>query len=193
MRGLQSLFATSAGIALLGASVFADRAAIAQEFVPQGLAACTQDIGNSCADVKNGGGRIIKCLQTVPTVSATCKSALTPNDGPSGILTITVAITGVRSKTGVMIVLLADDPKKFPAGRRTVIVPPTGTVTVTFSRLKPGTYAVTAFHDENENGKFDIGSEGVARLGEALPAMSFEDAAVKITNDAKLTFSMLYF
>jgi len=36
-----------------------------------------------------------------------------------------------------------------------------GTVTVTFTDVAPGTYAIMALHDENENGRMDFESNGM--------------------------------
>jgi len=168
-----------------------------QEFVPQDMSACMQDIGASCTGVQRGGGRIIKCLQDVPTLAADCKAIVMPSDGPAGTVSITVAIGGVKSKSGFVFVTLSDDPAKFPAGRRMAIAPANGgTVTVTFKHLKPNTYVVTAFHDENDNSKFDMGltgAEGFAASNGVVGPPSFNASAVKISRDTKLTLAMRYF
>jgi uncharacterized protein (DUF2141 family) len=184
--------------AVFGALLFRAGPIIGQEqFVPQGMPQCTSDIGLHCSSVQRGGGRIVKCLQEIPTISVACKTVVQPTDGAAGNLSIAVTILGIRSKSGFLFVTLSDDAKTFPNGRRMVITPANiGNVLVTFKHLKPGTYAVTAVHDENDNSKFDAGltgSEGFGGSGNATIPPSFADSAVKVARDSMLTFSMRYF
>jgi uncharacterized protein (DUF2141 family) len=43
-----------------------------------------------------------------------------------------------------------------------------GTQSVVFTNLEPGTYAIIAFHDENDNGKLDENGWGVPTEGYAF-------------------------
>jgi uncharacterized protein (DUF2141 family) len=70
------------------------------------------------------------------------------------------------------------------------------TATVTFNHLKPGIYAVTVYHDENNNGQFDMsvfGAEGFAASNGVVGPPTFAGAAVKVTGDRKLTLTMIYY
>jgi uncharacterized protein (DUF2141 family) len=84
---------------------------------------------------------------------------------------VTVKAAGFHGQKGKAIVYLwkpgADGfPSKTEnaAVNKTVEITPTG-ITVTFSDVAPGTYAVTITHDENENGKLDTGFMGKPKEG----------------------------
>jgi uncharacterized protein (DUF2141 family) len=181
-------------IAMLGTIEVAEAQ---HEFVPQGMAACTSDIIQYCPTIKRGNGRVIKCLLDAPSISKGCDATVRPADGGAEDLTVTVTINGIHSKAGYIYVSLGDDPKTFQTGRRMVITPATGSaVTVTFRHLKPSNYAVTAFHDENENSKFDAGftgAEGFAASNGVNGIPTFEKSVVKVSRDSALTLSMVYF
>jgi uncharacterized protein (DUF2141 family) len=193
-RTLKYIFsiATTTGILLTSQHALASK-----EFAAQAGATCRSDIAASCAGVKPGGGRIIQCLQdTVQTLSAECKQAVMPDDGAAGTLSVEVTITGIQAKTGSIIVVLGDDPDKFPSGRRTIIVPANDDkVVVTFRHLKPERYAVLAIHDSNENNNFDPSTTPPEAIGfsnsTAMPP-SFDSSAFNVTRDAKVTVALTY-
>lgn len=73
---------------------------------------------------------------------------------------VTVTVTEIRSTKGVVRACMTTDPKKFPrcrgvAGAHSAVVPAKGSVTLTFTGVQPGKYAIALLHDENENGKAD--------------------------------------
>ena len=73
---------------------------------------------------------------------------------------VTVTVSEIRSTKGVVRACMTTDPKKFPrcrgvAGAHSAVVPAKGSVTLTFSGVQPGKYAIALLHDENENGKAD--------------------------------------
>ena len=74
---------------------------------------------------------------------------------------LTIRIKGARDASGSVVAALYGSKPAFPkdgqqyAGFRTKAA--TGGASVTFHDLPPGDYAVTAFHDENNNGKLEIG------------------------------------
>ncbi|HEY0012523.1 MAG TPA: DUF2141 domain-containing protein [Allosphingosinicella sp.] len=79
-----------------------------------------------------------------------------------------VSIERLRSRRGQVHICLTRDPAHFPdcagdpaALKRSV---PAGTASVRFERVQPGAYAVSLFHDENGNGKFDTFA-GIPREG----------------------------
>ena len=73
---------------------------------------------------------------------------------------LTVTATGFRNTKGRAIVALYTSKEAWlhtEKALRVRTVPITGPdVTVTFDSLAPGTYAASAIHDENENGKLDM-------------------------------------
>jgi uncharacterized protein (DUF2141 family) len=85
-------------------------------------------------------------------------------DGASSA--IDVHIHGVRSNRGhVTFVLYGDKPKDFLVKGKKIFkqrfAANQGTVEFCVILPKPGIYAATAYHDENDNGKFDKNSTGL--------------------------------
>ena len=94
---------------------------------------------------------------------------------------VTVTVTDVRSTKGVIRACMTTDPKKFPRcrgvpGAHSAVVPASGAVTLTFTGVQPGNYAIALLHDENANGKAD-------RAAGMMPTEGFgfsRDAKVRI-------------
>ncbi len=117
---------------------------------------------------------------------------------------LTVRLDGVEPRGGSVQVGLFDSADNFARladgvlEKQTVTADPDGTV-VRFEGLPPGRYAVTAFHDANENGRFDkvlglLPREGVA-LSNDPPLVSvpgFEDMAVEVTASQEITLRFRY-
>jgi len=169
-----------------------------EEFAGSELGHCAADIASYCSGVRQGGGRVVRCLQQDRgRLEAECRAAVSPTDFPTtdGGVSVTVKIDGIKSEHGVVIVTLGDDPTIFPRGRRTIIAAIAGnSVVVTFRHLKPNTYAITAFHDVNENGAFDMtaGDEGFATTDGKIGIPDFDAFALKIGADSTLQMSMAY-
>ena len=74
---------------------------------------------------------------------------------------VTVTISDIRNGKGVVRACMTTSEKRFPkcrgdaASHRTVVDADEGTITLTFSGVKPGRYAIALLHDENDNGKAD--------------------------------------
>ena len=92
--------------------------------------------------------------------------------GPASAARIVVTIDGVHNEKGNVLVGLYASPAKFLHGNQTdamiKVKASTGPITVTFNNLKPGTYAVGAFHDENANDHLDTNFLGLPEEGYAL-------------------------
>lgn len=78
---------------------------------------------------------------------------------------LTVTVRGQDNAAGFVSIAVFDSASAFPRTPQAVAtarvrVAQTG-VTVTFHGLPVGTYAVSAFHDENGNGKLDTDTVGV--------------------------------
>lgn len=76
-----------------------------------------------------------------------------------------------------------------------------GTVTIDLGEVPPGTYAVSAYHDENDNGVLDLTFVGVPAEGRgysrvpraALAPPSFDEASFEHgTRETQLTVSLAY-
>src|SRR5438477_10147817 len=92
--------------------------------------------------------------------------------GPASAARIVVTIDGVHNDKGNVFIGLYASPAKFLHGNQTdamiKVKASTEPVTVTFSNLKPGSYAVGAFHDENANNHLDTNALGFPSEGFAL-------------------------
>jgi uncharacterized protein (DUF2141 family) len=74
---------------------------------------------------------------------------------------IDLAITGLRSEKGNVLVCLSANPEYFPdctkdKYARKLKVSATQANNIQIAGVKPGTYAVALVHDENANGKMDL-------------------------------------
>ena len=74
---------------------------------------------------------------------------------------ITVDITGLRNKTGMVHLCMTAVPKLFPEGcdkdpaKRVVSVKTSDAATLVIPDVAPGRYAIVLLHDENSNKKMD--------------------------------------
>jgi uncharacterized protein (DUF2141 family) len=119
---------------------------------------------------------------------------------------LALTIAGARSTDGVVSICLWSDGRNFPdcsksatAERRTVSASALGQPIV-FTGLKPGTFSVSALHDENDNGKLDtnligIPKEGIAVSNDAMPKFSaprFAETSFALKGDAKQRITLVY-
>ncbi|MEH6790550.1 DUF2141 domain-containing protein [Parasphingorhabdus sp.] len=80
---------------------------------------------------------------------------------PAVAASIDLAITGLRSEKGNVLVCLSASPQYFPdctkdAKARKLKISATRAGSIEIPGVKPGTYAVALVHDENANGKMDL-------------------------------------
>ena len=117
--------------------------------------------------------------------------------------TVEIIINDVKSSQGELRVGLFDEKdflKNVVEGK--IVKPTKGSVTVVFESVKPGTYAISVLHDENENGildrtKLGIPKEGFAfgnnAMGKKGPP-TFDQAKIEIgDNPVKQVLKMKYF
>ena len=92
--------------------------------------------------------------------------------GPASAARIIVTIDGLHSAQGSVFVGLYATPSKFLNGNQSdamrKVRASTGPITVTFDNLRPGIYAVGAYHDENGNDHLDTNFLGLPVEGYAL-------------------------
>ena len=119
---------------------------------------------------------------------------------------VTVTVTDIRSSKGTLRACMTSNPDRFPkcrgdANSHRIALPAKGTVTFTFSGVKPGHYAIALLHDENDNGKADralgmMPKEGFGFSRDAKVRMGpprFDDAAIEIgTAPVSQTIRMRY-
>jgi uncharacterized protein (DUF2141 family) len=75
-------------------------------------------------------------------------------------VTVTVKVTSLRDVQGTVRACLTDDSKTFPncpkgAHTQSADVPASAETRLVFTGVKPGDYAISLLHDENNNGKMD--------------------------------------
>jgi uncharacterized protein (DUF2141 family) len=172
-----------------------------QEFAPMQMRQCGAEIHDNCAGVKSGGGRVVACLvQNQAKLSPGCKAAVAPSDleGAAPGVSVTVSVKGIHSDKGFVWVAITDDAGTFPGGRRMIAVPAkAGAVEVVFRHLRPNSYAVMAYHDENDNGRLDtdpngIPTEGYCFSNGVIGPPAFQASLVKVSGDTRVSLSMNY-
>lgn len=91
---------------------------------------------------------------------------------PAEAARVVVTIEGVHSSAGSVFVALYSRPDEFPDGdysdQHTKVPATTAAITVVFDHLRPGLYAVGAYHDENGNNRLDTNFIGYPSEGYAL-------------------------
>lgn len=81
---------------------------------------------------------------------------------------ITVQIEKVSPVTGSIFVALFDSESTFLTSKKfksEKVLVNSNTVSVVFDSIPNGTYAISTFHDENNNGKMDTGMFGIPKEG----------------------------
>jgi len=112
----------------------------------------------------------------------------------AGAATLEVRIDGLRAAKGHVLVALADsadawDGKAQPRARMRHPVAGTSE-TIRFDDLPPGSYAISLFHDENDNGQMDKNIVGMPTEGygfsqnpRVMRKATFEEARFEIAPD----------
>lgn len=114
--------------------------------------------------------------------------------------TLEVTVRGIQTPKGNILIALYDSEaefmKKHVASRK--VKATDKQVSVTFENLKPGNYAITTFHDANENEKLDTNFLGVPNesygfsnnvKGRFGPP-SFDKARVVMEENKKITIDL---
>ncbi|QGZ30405.1 DUF2141 domain-containing protein [Stutzerimonas stutzeri] len=116
-----------------------------------------------------------------------------------------VTLSGLEHDNGQVAVAVYADPKTFRKDNQAFATQKAsaakGTVTLVFSDVPAGRYAVLAYHDENDNGELDrrfgmIPTEGygLSNNPKVIGPPSFEDSAFEVTagEPARITLQMRY-
>src|SRR5688572_27642047 len=103
-----------------------------------------------------------------------------------------ITVENIKDIKGSMRVGIYNNEKDFPdkPAEGKVVQVSAGTLTVLFERVQPGDYAISIFHDENNNGELDTNAVGIPKEGFAFGnnAMgmfgppSFDKAKITIGN-----------
>jgi uncharacterized protein (DUF2141 family) len=84
---------------------------------------------------------------------------------PPDAVSLTVALSGLRSHAGLVRICVSHQEQPFPACRGSddglLTVVPASQAEAVIPNLQPGRYAVAVIHDENGNGKLDTNVLGM--------------------------------
>jgi uncharacterized protein (DUF2141 family) len=113
------------------------------------------------ASLHTGSSRLA-ALALVLLVCASAFASASAEDSKTG--TLEVAVAGLESEKGVLIVALLSTPEMFETGEETFreakVAIRDGRATARFSDVPYGRYAIKTFHDENSNDKLDTNFVG---------------------------------
>jgi uncharacterized protein (DUF2141 family) len=89
---------------------------------------------------------------------------------PMAMATIDVEVTGLKSDAGKVVILVYTSAKGFPTdpkrAKRAFFTKPSGKkASRTLADLPPGTYALSIYHDANNNGELDTNWIGMPKEG----------------------------
>jgi uncharacterized protein (DUF2141 family) len=113
---------------------------------------------------------------------------------------IEIAIQGIKAMQGHVLVALYDSEgtfmKKHIASRKTKVND--NEVTVVFENLRLGDYAISTFHDRNDNEKLDTNFVGIPvemygfsnNAKGAFGPPSFDKARITVDRDKKVTINL---
>jgi len=87
----------------------------------------------------------------------------------AGAADLTVTVSGIRNASGSVSAGIYDSASSFTKAAEALVLvrikARQGNVSFTVHDLRPGQYAVAAYHDENGNGRLDIDPTGVPTEG----------------------------
>ncbi len=142
----------------------------------------------------------------VRIAAAALSATMLSGAAPAAAGDVVITITDLRSSKGVVRACMTTKEAVFPQCRKDpsahrTVVPAGKTVTIRFTDVEPGDYAVALLHDENNDGKANralgmMPKEGFGFSRDAKVAMappSFGDAVFRHTDtEQKLTIRMRY-
>jgi uncharacterized protein (DUF2141 family) len=113
-----------------------------------------------------------------------------------GGLTVKVSIKGFENNKGKAFVAIYDAKEKMIKGVAESVV--NQQVTINFTDLPSGKYAVKVFHDENNNGKMDTGMFGIPKekygfsnnVKVVMSAPKIEELLFDVSSDKTITINL---
>ncbi|MEM6474590.1 MAG: DUF2141 domain-containing protein [Pseudomonadota bacterium] len=144
--------------------------------------------------------------RAVKAASILTAGAIAGAAAPAMASDVVITVTNIRSSEGVVRACITADRKSFPKCNKDpkakrVVVPAKKSVTIRFTGVAAGSYAIALLHDENNNGKADrrlgmIPKEGYGFSRDAKVVMgppSYKDAVFKHgSGTQRLTIKMRY-
>lgn len=91
---------------------------------------------------------------------------------PSNATSLTIDVEGVRGQAGKVFLAIYDNSDEFASNGRSItwLAIPAGTSSITLNEFPEGKFAISAFHDENENNDLDMAggapTEGYGNSGD---------------------------
>jgi uncharacterized protein (DUF2141 family) len=114
---------------------------------------------------------------------------------------ITVEVSNIKNANGKLGISIFNSSESFLDNKKTFRNKPLqiddDTMIYTFKNVPNGVYAVTAFHDENDNGKMDrnffgfpLEKPAISNIPELRGPPSFGDAKFKLTGDITIKLNL---
>ncbi|WP_338873942.1 DUF2141 domain-containing protein [Spirosoma sp. SC4-14] len=113
---------------------------------------------------------------------------------------LTVVVSGINQRTGKLYIGLATDASSFTgesAHKKTVAIPESGDITVSFEGLKPGRYAVRVLQDLNDNQKMDFSGQmpaepfGFSNVTMLMGPPSFDECSFELNENKSVQIRMI--
>lgn len=148
---------------------------------------------------------MVKAVQFVSLAIATLISLVASTVVAQPSTKLTVVVDGITRPRGQVCFRFYDKDKGFPQSAAGVVQSGCtnvqgSSVAAEFYRLKPGTYAVTAFHDENNDQRLSTNFLGIPREGFGISnnppvkigAPKFKKASFSVERDTVIRVNMRY-
>jgi uncharacterized protein (DUF2141 family) len=120
-------------------------------------------------------------------------------------VSLTVKIEKIRSDKGFIRIVMFNNKDGFPGNHQKSVLAKSceiknNTATLVINDLPKGTYAIAAFHDENNNNNFDFSLIGIPKEGygasnnakATFGPPSFNDAKFEVYQDKQISFLLTY-
>lgn len=113
---------------------------------------------------------------------------------------LSVVVHNVNKRSGKLYVGLATSQANFMGAtpqKKSVDVPPSGEITVTFDGIAPGRYAVRVFQDLNDNQKMDYSGQmptepfGFSNIAMLMGPPDFEQSSFELKENQSVRIRML--
>lgn len=113
---------------------------------------------------------------------------------------LTVTLSGVNKRSGKVYIGLANDASSFSGQsimQKSVNVPASGEISVTFDKLKTGRYAVRVYQDLNDNQKIDMAGMmptepfGFSNVSVLMGPPDFDQSAFDLDADKSIKITMI--
>lgn len=120
-------------------------------------------------------GFVLAGLSLLGVFLGTARADIPPSAPPAPSLSakvtegeLIVAVSGLQTQSGSVVALLFPSGEGFPAkqdkaAQQKAVKVTSGSVELHFSHVASGTYAVTVYHDVNDNGKLDTNWIGIPK------------------------------